>query len=219
MRRASVSSLLLAIIASGSYLAKSEKADSVITQINKRRGRYYLSQYRREQEVKKNKLKRRTRGVEITTPTPPTTTTTRQSIFEASNTGKNAGRADSEEHIYVNAQTGNDSNNGSTLGTAVKSLSRALTLVKNKSRPLNGNLIINLSGTFSMEQLKVRDAHRGTSATKRVIFRGDDDGLTTLLGGKSLNFVKGKVLKPGGCKYHIPYVLTSNHSMFTKFCY
>ena len=215
MRRASVSSLLLAIIASGSYLAKSEKADSVITQINKRRGRYYLSQYRREQEVKKNKLKRRTRGVETTT----TTATTRQSIFGANNTGKNTGRDDSDEHIYVNAQTGNDSNNGSTLGTAVKSLSRALTLVKNKSRPLNGNLIINLSGTFSMEQLKVRDAHRGTSATKRVIFRGDDDGSTTLLGGKSLNFVKGKVLKPGGCKYHIPYVLTSNHSMFTKFCY
>jgi hypothetical protein len=58
MRRASVSSLLLALIASGRYLPKNKKADYEITQTNKHWGWYYHSQYRKEQEVfKKNKLK------------------------------------------------------------------------------------------------------------------------------------------------------------------
>lgn len=90
----------------------------------------------------------------------------------------------------MNAQTGNDSNNGSSSSRPVKSLSRALQLVASKSRPLTSNLIVNLSGTFTQEQLKVRNSHRGTSDDVRVIFRGDSDGSTRLLSGKELNFVK-----------------------------
>ena len=116
----------------------------------------------------------------------------RESIFTTTvttdDTKKNLKITD--EHIYVNSETGNNANDGSGLNNAVKTLTRALVLVKNASRPLSGNLIVHLSGTFSMEKIRVRDVHGGTSASKRVIFRGDEDGSTTILGGQSLNFVK-----------------------------
>ena len=94
-----------------------------------------------------------------------------------------------EQNLYVNAQTGNDSNNGSSPSMAVQSLSRALKLVSSQSRPLASNSIVNLSGTFTDEQLKVRTAHRGTSNKARVILRGDSDGSTRLLSGKELDFI------------------------------
>lgn len=95
-----------------------------------------------------------------------------------------------DDHIYVDAQNGNDSKNGNNSNNAVKTLSRALKLVKGKPRPLSGNLIVHLSGTFEEQRLIVRDSHRGSSKNKRVIFRGDENGSTKLQGGESLNFVK-----------------------------
>jgi hypothetical protein len=169
-----------------------------INRQRKRRG-YYLAHYR-DRIKKSSELNRQRKNSNvirkeshhpIDESIKEEETRRRENIFDASSQ-KNV-KVDSDDHIYVNAQTGSDSKNGSTKGNAVKTLNRAMNLVKNKSRPLKGSLIVHLAGTFSMEQLKVRNAHRGTSATKRVIFRGDDDGSTTILGGNNLNFVKGKL--------------------------
>lgn len=92
------------------------------------------------------------------------------------------------KNIYVNAQTGNDSDVGTSPGSAVRTLSRALTLVGQESRPLPGNLIINLSGTFERQRLALDDDHKGNSSSQKVVFRGDDT--TRLLGGNSLSFTR-----------------------------
>jgi hypothetical protein len=107
-------------------------------------------------------------------------------------------------NIYVNSNTGNDSNDGTTYLKSVKTLQKALNLVKQVRRPLKANLIINLSGTFELgERLVLGDKHRGTSNTKRVIFRGDTTintidtnnsnkpAATKIIGGRNLDFVKG----------------------------
>jgi len=119
-----------------------------------------------------------------------TTTKRRQNIFNRSSGQRSTG------HIYVNSQTGKDSNNGSSESSAVKTLSKALTLVKNYQRPLTGNLIVHLSGTFERQRLNLTGVHAGTSASKRVIFRGDSGSTATtrLLGGNALDFVKVSTL-------------------------
>ena len=95
-----------------------------------------------------------------------------------------------ESHIYVDSQSGNDANSGSSSAVAVKSLTRALTLVKNKPRPLSSDVVVHLSGVFESERLILDEDHAGSSSTARVVFRGNEDGSTRLLGGNSLNFVK-----------------------------
>jgi len=96
-----------------------------------------------------------------------------------------------DQHLYADAQSGDNSNNGSTKSNAVKTLSRVLNLVKNQSPPSsNGNLIVHLSGSFDSQRLVLNDNHSGASKTRRVIFRGEDDGSTKLRGGEELEFVK-----------------------------
>ena len=113
-----------------------------------------------------------------------------------------AGAADS--HLYVNAQTGNDSNNGSTASLAVQTLSKALILVENASRPLSGDLIVHLAGSFEGEQLVLDNSHAGTSSTQRVVFQGAENGSPTrLLGGNALNFVKVSTLASSDPVYQL----------------
>lgn len=96
-----------------------------------------------------------------------------------------------DSNIYVNAQSGNDSDNGASSSSAVKSLSAALALVESHPRPLTGNLIVHLYGTFERERLVLNgDSHAGTSSSKQVIFRGSSDGSTRILGGNVLTFSK-----------------------------
>ena len=96
-----------------------------------------------------------------------------------------------DSNIYVNAQSGNDSDNGASSSSAVKSLSAALALVRSHPRPLTGNLIVHLYGTFERERLVLNgDSHAGTSSSKQVIFRGSSDGSTRILGGNVLAFSK-----------------------------
>jgi len=96
-----------------------------------------------------------------------------------------------DSNIYVNAQSGNDSNSGASSSSAVKSLSAALELVESHPRPLTGNLIVHLYGTFERERLVLNeDSHAGTSSSKQVIFRGSSDGSTRILGGGVLTFSK-----------------------------
>lgn len=96
-----------------------------------------------------------------------------------------------DSHRYVNAQSGNDSNNGASSSSAVKSLSAALALVRSHPRPLTGNLIVHLYGTFERERLVLNgDLYAGTSSSKQVIFRGSSDGSTRILGGNVLTFIK-----------------------------
>jgi hypothetical protein len=110
----------------------------------------------------------------------------------------------SDGHIFVNAQSGNDSKNGLSESLAVKTLSKALNLVENAGRPLSGNLIVHLAGTFEREQLVLDENHAGTSSTKRVVFRGADSGSATrLLGGNALNFVKVSSLGVNSAVYQL----------------
>uniref|UniRef100_A0A6S8YFR0 Right handed beta helix domain-containing protein n=1 Tax=Chaetoceros debilis TaxID=122233 RepID=A0A6S8YFR0_9STRA len=119
---------------------------------------------------------------------PEASSSTTSIIFTRIQT-KETVRSAAASQIYVNAQSGNDSRDGSSAASAVRSLSRALALVKNKSRPLTGDLIVNLSGTFEKERIVLNENHAGTSSTAKVIFRGGSTP-TRLLGGNVLSFVK-----------------------------
>jgi hypothetical protein len=97
-------------------------------------------------------------------------------------------RSSQDQYIYVHAQNGNDNQDGSTSSKSVQTLTRALKLVSQVSRPLTSNLIVELSGTFELQQLKITDAHTGTSKNKRLIFRGAEGA--KILGGRQLKFVR-----------------------------
>lgn len=97
--------------------------------------------------------------------------------------------------IYVNANTGDDSKDGTSPFRAVKTLKRALELVEKVARPLKSDLIVELTGTFEMgERLLLTRKHKGTNKNKRVVFRGGDGNgngnPARVLGGKPLEFVK-----------------------------
>ena len=99
-----------------------------------------------------------------------------------------------DPQIFVNSEIGDDSENGSTPSKAVKTLKRALQLVGTFKRPLENNLVVELTGTFEMgERLVLTEAHRGTSKDKRVVFRGGTGGAgaARVLGGRPLQFVPG----------------------------
>jgi len=96
-----------------------------------------------------------------------------------------------EEYIYVNSETGKDSQNASTPSKAVKTLKKALVLVGKVPRPLTNNLIVSLTGTFELgERLVLKNKHKGTNDSKRVIFRGSGNDGARVLGGRPLEFVK-----------------------------
>jgi|AntRauTorckE5430_2_1112549.scaffolds.fasta_scaffold12855_1 hypothetical protein len=73
-------------------------------------------------------------------------------------------------HVYVNAQIGNESSIGTSSDSAVRSLSRALSIVQNQPRPLADDLIVHQSGTFERERLLVLDEnHAGSSASSAKV--------------------------------------------------
>ena len=97
------------------------------------------------------------------------------------------------EHIYVDADQGRDASGGKSPGAAVKTLDKALRLVKAVGRPLSEDLIVHLKGTFAAEALVVNQrTHWGTSRDARVVFRGDEGA--RILGGQPLDFVRASSL-------------------------
>lgn len=144
-----------------------------------------LKKYKKERKkIFANRVTARKRELIKTEPSASST-----NIFSSVN--KNGSVRAIASQIYVNAQSGNDSRDGSSAAFAVWSLSRALTLVKNKPHPLTSVLVVNLSGTFERERIILNENHAGTSSSAKVIFRGDlGNSLTRLLGGNTLSFVK-----------------------------
>lgn len=98
---------------------------------------------------------------------------------------------DANIHIYVNSETGKNSNNGGE-NTPVKTLNKALNIVKSTpGRPLT----VHLDGVFENQRLVVNGDHAGSGKNGRVTFKSDSSA--KILGGSELTFVKVTDLPDG----------------------